>query len=596
MQDHVIQLIREHASSHGKRQIFKFKDKLNGSYKSLSWHDLITQTNKVSKSLISLGFGHNDKIGILSSNKPEWTITDLGIFAVRGVVVPFYATASKHEIKYIVDETEMKLLFAGSNEQVEKAIWLLDQCKTLEKIVVFEGDLPENDNRFIDWISFLNLSDDEKLNNKLDKLFKEIRADDLATIIYTSGTTGEPKGVMLSHDNFMSAFKINNERLNITENDISLCFLPLSHVFERTWTLFLLYCGATNVFLENPREVINELPIVKPTVMCTVPRFYEKTYEGIQQEAAKWSTVKKRIFDWSILIGHKYIDFLKNSENAPKLLWFKHLIVDKFVLKKLRLIFGGNIKVMPCAGAAIDSKLLKFFHATGIFVNYGYGATETTATVSCFKSNKYDFDYCGSIMPEVFIKIGDNNEIMVKGNTVFKGYYNKPEETAKVLKDKWYMTGDEGSVIDDEYLVMTDRLKDLMKTSGGKYISPQKLELLLGQDKYIEQVVILGDRKKYVTALIVPSFANLKQEAIKLGIDNGNNESIASHNEINNFIQQRIDKCQANLAPYEKVIKFTLLSEAFNIDKRTLTNTLKIRRNIIAKQYSEVIDKMYLST
>lgn len=587
-------MLRERVSSYGDRTVFKYRDKLTGNYEVLSWNTLLDKTKKVSEAFLSLGYGYRDNIGILSANKPEWTISDLGILAVRGVVVPIYATSSKQEIEYIVNETKMKLLFVGSSDQIEKILWLLDHCETLEKIVVFEGRIPENDNRFIEWTRFLELSDNEKYSEKLNQMLEDAQSDDLATIIYTSGTTGIPKGAMLGHDNFMAALKINNERLEITEDDVSLCFLPLSHVFERTWTYFLLYCGATNIFLENPREVIDTLSVVRPTVMCTVPRFFEKTYEGILQEAEKWPSYKKKIFDWSIKIGHRNIEYLKNSEKAPLILGFKKLFADKLVLKKLRLIFGGKIKVMPCAGAAIDSKLLRFFHATGIFINYGYGATETTATVSCFKSNKYNFDYCGSIMPEVSVKIGNQNEILIKGDTIFKGYYNKEEETLKVLKDGWYSSGDEGNVVEDEYLVMTDRIKDLIKTSGGKYVSPQKLELLLAQDKYIEQVVIIGDNRKYISALIVPSFEVLKYVASKLKIGEDNNEILVSNSEINKFFQLRIDKCQEELTPYEKVVKFTLLPEAFNIDKRTLTNTLKIRRNVIAEQYSDLIDKMYL--
>ncbi len=586
-------MLRERVSNYGNRQVFQYKNKTNGKYKSISWNNLLDLTFKVSKSLIYLGFGHNDKIGILSSNKPKWTITDLGILGIRGVVVPFYATASKNDIKYIVDETKMKLLFVGCNEQIEKASWLLENCETLEKIVAFEGSIPVNDDRFIEWSAFLDLSFDDHLNEKLDQITEEVQPDDLATIIYTSGTTGVPKGAMLGHDNFMNAFKINDERLNIDESDISLCFLPLSHVFERTWTLFILYCGATNVFLENPKDVIAELPVVKPTAMCTVPRFFEKTYDGIQQESEKWPSLKKQIFNWSISIGHKYIEYLKKSKKAPAILELKNSIADKLVLKKLRSIFGGKIKVMPCSGAAIDPKLIRFFHATGIFVNYGYGATETTATVSCFKSGVYNFDYCGSIMPEVSIRIGENQEIFVKGKTIFKGYYHKPEETAKVLNEGWYQTGDEGFIVENEYLVMTDRIKDLIKTSGGKYISPQKLELLIGQDKFIEQIVILGDNKKYITALIVPSFAYLKEFAEKFGLNPNNNELIVSNNEIKDLMQKRIDLCQANITSYEKVVKFTLLPETFNINNQTLTNTLKIRRKIIAQQYNELIEKMY---
>jgi long-chain acyl-CoA synthetase len=328
--------------------------------------------------------------------------------------------------------------------------------------------------------------------------------------------------------------------------------------------------------------------------MCTVPRFFEKTYDGIQQEYEKWPSFKRRIFSWSISVGHKYIQYSKDSKKAPKLLEFKNSIANKLVFKKLRSIFGGRIKVMPCSGAAIDPKLIKFFHATGTFINYGYGATETTATVSCYRSDVYNFDYCGSIMPEVSVKIGENQEIFVKGKTIFKAYYNKPEETEKVLIDGWYKTGDEGYIVDDEYLVMTDRIKDLIKTSGGKYVSPQKLEMLIGQNKFIEQIVILGDNRKYITALIVPSFENLKEYSKKFGLDPNNIEMLVSNKNMIDLIQEQIDNCQADLTPYEKVVKFTLLPETFNINNQTLTNTLKIRRKIIEQQYKELIDEMYL--
>jgi len=595
MQNHIPQMLKERSSQYGDRQVFQFKNKSNQKYEAISWNTLYSDTNKVSQSLISLGYGFNDKIGILSFNRPEWTISDLGILAIRAVVVPLYATASKHDIKYIVDETEMKLLFVGNKDQIEKADWLLENCKTLEKIVVYEGIIPENNDRFIDWKSFLNRSENGNNIDKLNDIYQTIQSEDVATIIYTSGTTGEPKGAMLTHSNFMNALKINYERLHVTDQDTSLCFLPLSHVFERTWTYFLLYCGATNVYLENPKKVIEELPKVKPTVMCTVSRFFEKTYDGIQKEKNKWPAFKKNIFDWSISIGHKYIEYLKDSKSIPAILKIKRNIADKLVLNKLRQIFGGNIKALPCAGAAIDPKLLRFYHATGIFINYGYGATETTATVSCFKTNKYNFDYCGSIMPEVSVSISDQKEILIKGKTVFKGYYNKPEETAKVLKDGWYFSGDEGYIVDDEFLVMTDRIKDLIKTSGGKYISPQKLELLIGQDEYIDQIVIIGDKRKYVTALLVPSFEDLKKLARVLGLENDNNEALVSNPQIKEFFQNRINKHQAKLSPFERVIKFTLLPNSFNIDNNTLTNTLKIRRKEIIKIYKDDIEKMYSS-
>jgi long-chain acyl-CoA synthetase len=595
MEQHIVTMVRDRIAKFGDHEVFKYKDKKTSTLKSINWNQLGSEMDNVANVLFSEGYGFNDKIGIFSSNRYEWVITDLAIMAVRGIVVPLYATASAQQVKYIIDETKMKLLFIGDNEQLDKAIWLLDNCKSLEKIVVFESGLKLNDLRLIDFQDFKNLSPHTTDNLKLVSLLNDSKPDELATIIYTSGTTGEPKGAMLGHDNFLQAFKINSERLEMHPLDVSLCFLPLSHVFERTWTLFLLYNGLVNVFLENPRNVIQELAIVKPTVMCTVPRFFEKTHEGILAEVNKWSSVKKKIFNWAIAVGHEYIEFKKDANKAPLALRIKHSIAEKLVLEKLRKIFGGNIRALPCAGAAISPTLLRFFHAAGLFINYGYGATETTATVSCFKNDTYSFDYTGSIMPEVEIMIGDNKEILVKGKTVFKGYYNKTEETAKVLVDGWYKTGDEGYVVDGEYLVMTDRIKDLIKTSVGKYVSPQKLELLISQSKYVEQVVVFGDNKKFMTALIVPSFKNLEEVLSELGIETTEPLQLVNNEKIINFIKERIDICQTELTPYEKVVKFTLLPENFSIENNGLTNTLKIKRKVIEEKYKDLIEKMYLS-
>lgn len=591
MQKHIPQLFNNRASTYAEKTVFKFKNKNTNKYESINWNQLKDLTNRVSSSLLTLGCSHGSKIGIFSHNRAEWSITDLGALSIGGIVVPMYATASKHDVKYIINETELEILFIGNEEQLEKTQWLLNECKSLKKVVVYDTSCPESDDRFISWNDFINLTEIDTQN--IETAYNKIKEEDVATIIYTSGTTGEPKGAVLTHKNFIKALEINYERLNIDDTDVSLCFLPLSHVFERTWTFFLIYCGATNVFLEDPKKVIDEMPIVKPTAMCTVPRFYEKTYEGIQTEKNKWPKVKQQIFNWSIKVGHKAINYRKDSKKLPTVLNIKHKLADKLVLSKLRYIFGGNIKALPCAGAAIDSGLLKFFHATGIFINYGYGATETTATVSCFKTDKYSFDYCGSIMPDVEVKIGENDEILIKGDTVFKGYYNKPEETDKVLKDGWYHSGDKGEVI-GEYLDMNDRIKELIKTSGGKYVSPQKLELLLSQDEYVDQIVIIGDRKKFITALIVPTIDKLQRIAEICHIENTEIEYLINNQSVIDFYQQRIDALQSDLTPYEKIIRFTLLPESFTISNGTLTNTLKIRRKVIAEKYANVIDKMYL--
>ena len=586
-------MVRDRAASFGTSEVFRFREKNKNIFQSHSWDDFTRDSDRVSRSLISLGFGLDSNIGIFGDNRLEWTVTDIGILAIRGVVVPFFGTASRSQVKYIVDETEMQIMFVGNQAQLDKAIWLLDYSATLKKIITFSGDIEFNDQRCISWENFLKLGDDPIFGVELEMFYEQSQPYDLATILYTSGTTGEPKGVMLGHDNFMECFKIHDNRLDISQKDVSLCFLPLSHIFERTWTFYLLHCGAVNVFLENPREVINTLPVANPTVMCTVPRFFEKTYEGILVEMAKWPKIKRHIFNWSIAVGHQCSEYRKTSSIMPSGLKFKHKLAEKLVLRKLRLVFGKNIRQMPCAGAAIREDLLRFFHATGLFVNFGYGATETTATVACFKNDHYEFESCGTVMPGLTVKFSEEGEIMVKGPTVFRGYYKKPEETAKALKDGWYMTGDQGYFTEGGNLVMTDRIKDLFKTSVGKYVSPQKLELLLGQDNHIEQVIVIGDNRKYVCALIVPSFEHLKPMVEKLGLDPADRKKLVTHEAVLKHFQEKLDVLQVEVTPYERIVKFTLLTEPFSIENSAMTSTLKLRRKVIAELYKEQIELMY---
>ncbi len=595
MKDHIISMVQERAVKYAEREVFRHSYINKTDFKSITWNQLLHETGNVSKALIHHGFKDGDKIGIFSDNRPEWVISDLGILGIRGVVVPFYSTSSKQQLKYIIDETGMGLLFVGNNDQYEKALWLLENTESLKKIVVFDPQIASNHDKSIDWRDFCQSGAESNRDNDLARVLKEASPDDIATIIYTSGTTGDSKGVIIDHKTLMYVFKIHDDRLSVTENDISVSFLPLSHVFERTWTYYMLYRGAINAFIVNPREIIKYLPIIKPSLMCTVPRFFEKTYEGIQAEMVKWPSAKRKIFNWSIATGHRFSEHLSKNQPIPTWLKIKRGIANKLVLAKLRGIFGGNIKFMPCAGAAINPKLLRFFHAAGIFINYGYGATETSATVSCFRSDVYDFDTCGTVMPGVAVKISDEGEILISGNTIFQGYYKKPDETRKVLIDGWYHSGDKGYLTEKGDLVMVDRIKDLIKTSVGKYVSPQKLELLLCQDSLIEQVVIIGDNRKFVSALVVPAFDTLKVLAQNMNIGFADNTQLISKPEIIAIIQERINNAQQELTDYEKVVKFILLPEPLSIQSGTLTNTLKVKRKMLMEKYSEEIDKLYLS-
>lgn len=593
MKQHIAHMVKDRASKYGSREVYRYKDKSDNKYKSLSWEQLTSSFDKVSKALVKMGFGFESKIGIFGNNRIEWSITDYGILAIRGIVIPFFGNATKEQVKYIVDETKMELMFVGDKEQLEKATWVKEHSKTLKQIISLDKDLRIEDNCCMSWESFINSGTDKELDKRLTEIYDEAKPEDLATILYTSGTTGEPKGVMLDHANFMHAFSIHDERLDVSDKDISMCFLPLSHVFERTWSFYVLYKGAVNTFLENPRDVIEELPHARPTLLCTVPRFFEKTHEGILAEYEKWPSTKKKIFDWSISVGGQCSILRSNNKPIPGFLKFKYSIADKLVLKKLRSIFGGNIRMIPCSGAAIRVDLLKFFHATGLWVNHGYGTTETTATVSCFESQKYQFGSIGKKMPGLKIKISEKGEILVKGKTVFNGYYNKSEATAEVLKDGWYYTGDEGRISEDGTMIMTDRIKDLFKTSVGKYVSPQKIELLLGQDPFIEQVISIGDDRKFVTALIVPVMDNIRAHANMLGLQHSSDTELISLKEVQDFFNQRVEKLQNELASYEKVVKFTLLHEPFTVENNAMTSTLKIRRKIIMEQYKDLIEKMY---
>lgn len=592
MKQHLAILIRDRAKKHGDREVFRYFDQQSENYKPISWNAFVDEVDAIALALIRRGFGHESKIGILSNNTPQWLVADFAIMTIRGITVPFYSTAAKEQIKYIVDETGMEILFAGNPEQLEKAFWLTDHCDSLKQVVLMDPLLHCDDKRCTTWKSLKSEATGEA--DQINNLLEATNPNDLATIIYTSGTTGEPKGVMMGQENFMHTFGLHDQRLNLDENDVSLCFLPLSHIFERTWSYYLLHVGATNVLLENPKTVIDVLPVVKPSLMCTVPRFFEKTYEGIQKEYNTWPAYKQKIFDWAIKTGHRTLEYKRKSEPLPAGLKLKNSLADKLVFKKLRQVFGGNVKQFPCSGAAIRIELLRYFHAVGIFINYGYGATETTATVSCFKDDEFEFESCGTVLPGVSVKFSENKEIMVRGKTVFRGYYKKPEKTAEVMEDGWYKTGDEGHLSSEGNLVMTERLRNIIKTSVGKYVSPQKIELLLGNDDYIEQIAVIGDDRKFISALIVPDFDRLKAYAEHEKINYTGTGELVAHQKIIDLIDSRIAGLQSELTSFEKVVRFTLLPEPFSIENQALTTTLKLRRKVIEIKYRDVIDKMYL--
>jgi len=589
MEDHVIKVLTNRIARYGSREVIRFREKTR---RSLSWEELGKQVEQVMNALGKLGCREGDNVGIFSPNRAEWIVADLGIMANRCVTVPMYATSSEDQLKYILEETNIKVLFVGKQLQLEAVMSLFDSISSLEQIVVFD-ECSMDDERILTYDDFLDLSASYEHFLSLNDRLNEYRTDDMASIIYSSGTTGEHKGVVLKHHHFTFAFRIHEKRLDISEQDVSMSFLPLSHVFERLWTHYMLYSGVTCVFLDNPREVMEALASVKPSLMCTVPRFFDKTYQGIQSEVAGWPAIKRKIFQWAMKSGLKANEYRCCSNRYPLFLKGKLVIAEKLVFKRLRDVFGGNIRLMPCAGAALNTDILKFFHAMGLFVLYGYGLTETTATVSCFRPDQFKYGTCGSVMPEVEVKIGDDSEILVRGGNVFSGYYKNEKATEAVLKDGWFHTGDEGRIDEEGNLIMTDRIKDLMKTSVGKYVSPQKIEMLLGEDDVIEQVVVIGDDRPYMTALIVPEMTRLKVLAESHDIPTGEAGELVHSNKVRLLLQKRLEKAQSSLPGYEKVVNFTLLDEPFSMEEGTMTNTLKLRRKKIQEKYRDLIEEMY---
>jgi len=589
----IISNLIKNLSGHGDKQAATFK--INGSdkWQSYTWIELQNLVMKASKSLVSLGLKRQENVAIFSQNMVEWVIADLGIMGPGAVTVPIYATNTAGQAKYIIEEAEIRIVFVGDQEQYDKILEIYqDSNSTLEHIIVLNNRVDIRNEVAMSFQKFLeigkNISDED-----IEQRMENVAEDDLATIIYTSGTTGEPKGVMLSHGNFNELFRIHDLRLQLSHKDHSLCFLPLSHVFERCWTLYMFYRGIKNTYLENPKEIVHTLQQVKPTLMCSVPRLYQKAYHTILAKAESGSPMKKRLFHHAIEVG-KRVSMLKNSgKSVPPGLQLKLWFFDMLIFAKIRKAFGGKLTMMPTAGAPLSAEITEFFHALGMPLLIGYGLTETTATVSVFPDQKFTYGTVGVPMPEVQVKIGANDEILIKGKTVMQGYYKKPVETAKVFENGWLKTGDAGTIDEHGNITITDRIKDLMKTAGGKYVAPQHIESILTNDNFIENAILIGDDKPYVSALLVPNMEALKEYAHSLSLTYHSMEELLNKSHIHEFYEKKLEQLQQGLANFEKVKKFKLLPNDFSMNLGELTPTLKIRRQIIINHFSAMIDEMY---
>ena len=586
-------IIRENSIKYGSRNAL-FYQKSDKSWTPISWTEFWQSIQDTAKALLTNGVKPGDKVAIMSRNMPEWTICDYALQLIRAVSVPLFSSTSAAQAEYMINETESVLLLVGEQEQYDVADELVRKISTLRKIVVFDPNVKFNKETPSEYFSdFMNSGRDTKYDEQLQAVSSEAKEQDLCSILYTSGTSGEPKGVMLSVGNFMHCVRIHDLRITISDKDVSLCFLPLSHIFERGWTFIALSKGMTSYYLRNPKEVVDAVQVVKPTVMCSVPRFFEKTYEGVNSKISRSSKTKQAMFKWAISMGGKRFNYLCIKQPVPFGLRIAYAIADKLVLSKGRAVLGGNFRFMVCGGAALSLDIIHFFEQVGIHIKIGYGLTETVASVTCLLDDDINTNSVGKVMPLLEVKIGENNEIMVKGGTVFKGYYKKPELTAEVLKDGYFSTGDAGRLDENGYLFLTDRIKDIIKTSSGKYIAPQKIESLLSGDKYIEQITIIGSERKYVTALVVPAAIAFDELMKEMGFEKIKKEYQVKEKAVIEFYQKRIDELQKDLSPYEQVKKIALLPAEFTIQTGELTPSLKIKRRVVAEQFKEEIENMY---
>ncbi len=567
----------------------------NGKEIKFGWDNVAEKVNLLSKFFIDKDMKTQDKVGIFADNSPEWSMVDFACLKTRMCSVPLYSSSTLSHLTHIIDDAEIKIIFVDNEEQFNMVNSIKNQCRSLKMIVPF-NDL---DNRFtLNKLFELYTRDEYKdLSSKLTEIEKSATAEDLATLIYTSGTTGMPKGVKLTKGNFSAALKAHEERIKITDKDRSLCFLPLGHIFERAWSYFIMLNGAENYYVANPQNIAQEIKLAKPTVMSSVPRFFEKVYNKVQIDLDKSTTAKINVFKWATRVGKKVLSRKSNHEFISPLLYLQHKIADHLVFSKFKESFGGRIRFFNCGGASLQDDVNLFFQSLSLPIIYGYGMTETLATVSCYTKNPV-IGSVGKPMSGVQVKIDpSNNEILVKGDTVTKGYYNRPYDNETLFtEDGWLRTGDAGRIDIEGNLFYVDRIKEMMKTSNGKYVAPQNVESTIGQDKYIDQIAVIADGETFVSALIVPNYEALEEYAKETSISFKNKAELIDNEKIKEMFHERVNAIQETLQGFEKVKKFKLLEKPFSIDAGEITPTLKLKRKQIVEKYKHFINEFYGKT
>ena len=598
---HLSVLIHSQAKKYGNRTALVRQDFGGSKWTNVSWNQFSANVKKVSNALLALGLKPQDKIAVFSQNCAEYLYTDFGAYGIRVVSIPFYATTSGQQVQYMVNDASVRLVFVGEQEQYDKAHNIHSVCPSLERIIVFDRHvrLSMHDPEAMYFDDFLKLGEDLPHEREVEALWKEANDDDLCNILYTSGTTGDSKGVMLTYGQYAAALKANDECVPLTEKDRIIDFLPFTHIFERGWAYLAISEGCTLIVNTDPHKIQQSMRETHPTCMSSVPRFWEKVYQAVRAKIDRSSSMQQKMFYKAWNIGKKYnVDYLAKGKRPPLSLRLQYAIANKTVLGLVRAQIGlEHPNIFPTAGAYVSPDVQEFVHSIGIGMVVGYGLTESLATVSCNHLDEgYTIGSVGQPINGIEIKIGENSEILLKGPTITKGYYKRPEQNKTAFDaDGFFHTGDAGYLKNGE-LYLTERIKDLFKTSNGKYIAPQMIEALLLVDKFVDQVAVIADQRKFVSALVVPEYGALEEWARARGIKFADRVELCENKEVNAMMMERIDILQQSLAHYEQIKRFTLLPHHFSMEKGEITNTLKLRRGMVNKHYKDIIDGMYANT
>ena len=595
---HLSRLVYDVAAKYGDREALIYKNFSGKEWKSCSWNQFSGIVKQVSNAMLALGVNVQENLGIFSQNSVQYLFTDFGAWGIRAVTIPFYATSSEQQIQFMVNDAQIRFLFVGEQDQFEKARRVFPTCRSLERIIVFDPavKLPEGDSTVMSFTDFLKLGEGLTRQAEVEQRQQDATMDDIANILYTSGTTGDSKGVILSMGQFHAAMEANHKDVPVDENDRVMNFLPFTHIFERGWALLCITVGARLIVNTYPQEVQKSMREQHPTCMSSVPRFWEKVYHGVQEKIETSGTVQRKLFRHALEVGRKHnIEYLAAGKQPPMTLHLEYELLNKTVFSLVRKELGlENAHFFPTAGAAVSAHVEEFVHSIGINMIVGYGLTESLATVSCdHLGEPYTVGSVGQPIEGIDIKISEEGEILLKGPTITVGYYNREDLTKQAFtEDGYFKTGDAGYLKDGE-LFLTERIKDLFKTSNGKYIAPQMIESKLLVDKFIDQIAIIADQRKFVSALIIPVYPLLEEYARAHNIPFENREQLCADERIIEMMKERIDTLQQQLAHYEQVKRFTLLPHHLSMEKGELTNTLKIRRRVLNENYKAEIDKMY---